>query len=157
MEVQGRNIQERSTIYTKLETVSKGCCKSLINLFLVLRIWVTLIVQMLGSISATDGHACMLRAMCEASAAPLHSDGLLGDALNLLLSAGHALVGGSEEDIGSYREYSEAQTEGMVSVLVISPNNTPQSIIFVGCGLQFQLSGFWRLFILWPILSYFVL
>jgi len=90
MEVQGRNIQERSTIYTKLET-------------------------MLGSISATDGHACMLRAMCEASAAPLHSDGLLGDALNLLLSAGHALVGGSEEDIGSYREYSEAQTEGMVS------------------------------------------
>ena len=73
-------------------------------------------VQMLGSISATDGHACMLRAMCEASAAPLHSDGLLGDALNLLLSAGHALVPGaeSEEDIGSYREYSEAQTEGMV-------------------------------------------
>lgn len=71
---------------------------------------------MLGSISATDGHACMLRAMCEASAAPLHSDGLLGDALNLLLSAGHALVPGaeSEEDIGSYREYSEAQTEGMV-------------------------------------------
>ena len=69
---------------------------------------------MLGSISATDGHACMLRAMCEASAAPLHSDGLLGDALNLLLSAGHALVGGSDEDIGSYREYSEAQTEGMV-------------------------------------------
>ena len=72
---------------------------------------------MLGSISATDGHACMLRAMCEASAAPLHSDGLLGDALNLLLSAGHALVGGeSEEEIGSYREYSEAQTAGMVRV-----------------------------------------
>ena len=71
---------------------------------------------MLGSISATDGHACMLRAMCEASATPLHSDGLFGDALNLLLSAGHALVGGeSEEEIGSYREYSEAQSEGMVS------------------------------------------
>ena len=74
-----------------------------------------MLTQMLGSISATDGHACMLRAMCEASATPLHSDGLLGDALNLLLSAGHALVGGSEEEIGSYREYSEAQTEGMVS------------------------------------------
>ena len=25
------------------------------------------LVQMLGSISATDGHACMLRAMCEVS------------------------------------------------------------------------------------------
>ena len=82
-------------------------------------------VQMLGSISATDGHACMLRAMCEASAAPLHSDGLLGDALNLLLSAGHALVGGEEEDVGSYQEYSEAQTEGMVSVcLVLFPMPT---------------------------------
>ena len=108
---------------------------------------------MLGSISATDGHACMLRAMCEASAAPLHSDGLLGDALNLLLSAGHALVGGeSEEDIGSYREYSEAQTEGMVSHLL----NDTQSIS-ISCGLQFQLSGFWGLLTRWPILSYFVL
>jgi len=91
IEVQGRNIQERTTIYTKLET-------------------------MLGSISATDGHACMLRAMCEASAAPFHSDGLLGDALNLLLSASQALVGEeTEEEVGSYRDYTDAQAEGMVS------------------------------------------
>ena len=39
MDVQGRNIQERSTIYTKLETVSRGFWnRELIDLFLVLRI-----------------------------------------------------------------------------------------------------------------------
>ena len=44
---------------------------------------------------------------------------------DLLLSAGHALVGGEEEDVGSYQEYSEAQTEGMVSVcLVLFPMPT---------------------------------
>ena len=26
-----------------------------------------------------DGHHCLLRAMCEASATPLHADGLLGE------------------------------------------------------------------------------
>ena len=73
----------------------------------------TLTRQLLGSISQTDGHSCMLRAMCEviisiiailqggnrkfstlqASSNPLHADGLLGDVVNLLLSAGQALVG----------------------------------------------------------------
>ena len=51
----------------------------------------------------------------QASAAPFHSDGLLGDALNLLLSASHALVGEeTEEEVGSYRDYTDAQAEGMV-------------------------------------------
>ena len=68
---------------------------------------------MLGSISSTDGHSCMLRAMCEAAATPHHSDGLLGDAINLVLSAGHALVGG-EEELGEYRDYTQAQTDGQV-------------------------------------------
>ena len=57
----------------------------------------------------------MLRAMCEAAANPHHSDGLLGDAINLVLSAGHALVGG-EEELGEYREYTQAQTEGQVRI-----------------------------------------
>ena len=51
----------------------------------------------------------------QASAAPFHSDGLLGDALNLLLSASQALVGEeTEEEVGSYRDYTDAQAEGMV-------------------------------------------
>ena len=32
-----------------------------------------------------DGHACMLRFLCEASSAPLHSDGLAGQLINSLL------------------------------------------------------------------------
>ena len=31
------------------------------------------------------GHACMLRFLCEASSAPLHSDGLAGQLINGLL------------------------------------------------------------------------
>ena len=46
--------------------------------------------------------------MCETSATPLHSDGLLGDAINFLLS-------GSYEATTSHdREYSEAQAHGQV-------------------------------------------
>ena len=32
-----------------------------------------------------DGHACMLRFLCEASSAPLHSDGFAGQLINGLL------------------------------------------------------------------------
>ena len=32
-----------------------------------------------------DGHACMLRFLCEAASAPLHSDGLAGQLVNGLL------------------------------------------------------------------------
>ena len=47
--------------------------------------------------------------MCETSATPLHSDGLLGDAINFLLT-------GSYEATTSHdREYSEAQAQGQVS------------------------------------------
>ena len=55
------------------------------------------------------GRECLLRAVCETSATPLHSDGLLGDAINFLLS-------GSYEATTSHdREYSEAQAQGQVS------------------------------------------
>ena len=39
------------------------------------------VAQMTGS----DGHTCLLRAMCETSATPLHDDGLIGLFLNLTL------------------------------------------------------------------------
>ena len=35
----------------------------------------TYVAQMTGS----GGHGCLLRAMCEASATPLHDDGLVGE------------------------------------------------------------------------------
>ena len=39
-----------------------------------------------------DGHACMLRFLCEAASAPLHSDGLIGHLVNgLLLTPRHIL------------------------------------------------------------------
>ena len=65
IEVQGRNIQERTTIYTKLETVGQVLSFCLIQDEFFSNDYE--LVQMLGSISATDGHACMLRAMCEVS------------------------------------------------------------------------------------------
>jgi DM4/DM12 family len=34
-----------------------------------------------------DGAGCLLRAMCEVAAHPRHEDGLLGDAINMLLTA----------------------------------------------------------------------
>ena len=148
---------------------------------------------MLGSISATDGHACMLRAMCEvskllsshtgailrkksslivwqfhikleqfwpkltvfhddaclqASAAPFHSDGLLGDALNLLLSASHALVGEeTEEEVGSYRDYTDAQAEGMVRRI--------SNIIIACISLYHVVPYIWDIYIqqnyTWPV------
>jgi hypothetical protein len=85
---------------------------------------------MLGSVSDTDGHACLLRAMCEASAAPGHGDGLLGDALNLLLAAGQAVVGGVEADTGEYREYTAAQAKGAVgaALRILKPSYFPSGL-----------------------------
>ena len=34
--------------------------------------------QYVGQVSRSDGHSCLLRAMCEVSANPHHEDGLLG-------------------------------------------------------------------------------
>ena len=39
-----------------------------------------------------DGHACMLRFLCEASSAPLHSDGFAGQLVNALLLTPKHLV-----------------------------------------------------------------
>ena len=38
-----------------------------------------------------DGHACVLRMICETAETPFHTDGLLGEAVNLLLLPAHIL------------------------------------------------------------------
>jgi len=86
--VQEQHIKERSGVYTKLE-------------------------GLLGAVTQKDGRSCLLRAMCEASSAPLHVDGLLGDVVNLLLSAGQALVGGVESKMrDEFSEYVTAEDQG---------------------------------------------
>jgi hypothetical protein len=53
----------------------------------------------------------LLRAMCEASSTPLHDEGILGDAVNFLLTASYA----AEETDEKFKEYLEAQAEGKVN------------------------------------------
>ena len=64
----------------------------------------------MSQITGADGHACLLRAMCEAGATPLHDEGILGDAVNFLLTANYA----SEETDDKFRKYLEAQATGQV-------------------------------------------
>ena len=64
----------------------------------------------MSQITGADGHACLLRAMCEASATPLHDEGLLGDAVNFLLTANYA----TEETDEKFKKYFAAQAQGQV-------------------------------------------
>merc|ERR1719474_1030209 len=66
------------------------------------------IEKYMSQVTGADGHACLLRAMCEASATPLHDEGLLGDAVNFLLTANYA----SEETDEKFKEYVAAQVQG---------------------------------------------
>ena len=68
------------------------------------------IEQYMGQVTGVDGHSCLLRAMCEASATPSHAEGLLGDAVNFILTANYAQV---EED-AKFKEYFVAQSKGQV-------------------------------------------
>jgi len=65
------------------------------------------VAQMTGS----DGHKCLLRAMCETSATPLHDDGLLGDAINFLLTGSYSAADAVAVD----KSYFEAQAKGQLS------------------------------------------
>ena len=67
------------------------------------------------SVPGIDGQACLLRTICEVAVAPEHEDGILGDALNMVLtvtntvnSLGHQR---SEKDV-----YVEAQVYGQVQI-----------------------------------------
>ena len=68
------------------------------------------IEKYMGQATGVDGHACLLRAMCEASSTPLHDDGLLGDAVNFLLTVNYAV----EESDDRFKNYLEAQAKGQV-------------------------------------------
>merc|ERR1711892_446889 len=69
------------------------------------------IEKYMGQITGADGHACLLRAMCEASATPLHDEGILGDAVNFLLTANYATV----ESDQLFKKYLDAQSKGQLS------------------------------------------
>ena len=72
----------------------------------------------MSQITGADGHACLLRAMCEAGATPLHDEGILGDVVNFLLTANYA----TEETDDKFKEYLEAQAKGQVMYLHIKTN-----------------------------------
>ena len=61
-------------------------------------------------LTGADGHACLLRAMCEASSTPLHDEGLIGDAITFLLTANWAV----EEPDNRFKKYYAAQAKGQV-------------------------------------------
>ena len=65
----------------------------------------------MGQVTGADGHACLLRAMCEVSSTPLHDEGLLGDAVNFLLSATHNYIA---EESDMFKDYLGAQAKGQV-------------------------------------------
>ena len=60
-------------------------------------------------VSGADGHACLLRAVCEVGSAPEHEDGILGDFVGVLLNTKHS------DD----KAYTDAQLEGQVSIKIV--------------------------------------
>ena len=83
-----------------------------------------------------DGHSCLLRAMCEASANPQHDDGILGktgtpvsvgvisdtlgDLTNFLLTGSYSAPDQNSEE---GRPYLEAQAVGQVGLSVVALSN----------------------------------
>ena len=61
-------------------------------------------------LTGTDGHSCLLRAMCEASSTPLHDEGLIGDAITFLLTANYV----ADEPDHKFKKYFAAQAKGQV-------------------------------------------
>ena len=57
-----------------------------------------------------DGHACMLRAICDVARTPHNADGILGDMFNLLLTPSYAI-----EQVSPYwgdDDFLQAQRQG---------------------------------------------
>lgn len=61
----------------------------------------------LSQVGGIDGRGCVLRTLCEMSQEQRHADGLLGDAMNLLLTPMHMLKSLSNTDA-----YIRAQQDG---------------------------------------------
>ena len=57
----------------------------------------------------------MLRAICEVAIAPEHEDGLMGDALNMLLTVTNT-INSVTDSYGDAQEYVDAQKTGLVSI-----------------------------------------
>ena len=68
------------------------------------------IEEYLGRMIGADGQQCLLRAMCEASATPLHDEGIIGDAVTFLLTTNFK----TEENHQRFEKYFEAQAKGQV-------------------------------------------
>ena len=64
-----------------------------------------------GMFTGADGHSCLLRAMCEVGSNPFHEEGILGDAVNFLLTGNYA----AEEEDERFLSYQEAQATGQIS------------------------------------------
>merc|ERR1719270_698244 len=58
-----------------------------------------------------DGHACILRAICEVAETPQNTDGFLGDLVNMMLAPVY-LLDGFNGDIGEDTDYIIAQKDG---------------------------------------------
>merc|ERR1740128_507108 len=63
------------------------------------------IEKYLSRIGGVDGHACLKRAICEVAAIPHHDDGILGDAMNLMLKV-------DDTEIEENPEFADAQQVG---------------------------------------------
>ena len=66
--------------------------------------------EILSLMTDMDGNGCLLRVICEASHTPSHNDGLIGDAINMLLLPRQVL-----NNIPEYgeSEYINAQRIGL--------------------------------------------
>ena len=71
------------------------------------------IEEYLGRMIGADGQQCLLRAMCEASATPLHDEGIIGDAVTFLLTSNYV----NEEKDERFEKYFEAQAKGQVKIV----------------------------------------
>jgi len=58
-----------------------------------------------------DGHACILRAICEVAETPQNTDGFLGDLVNMMLAPVY-LLDGYNGNIGEDTDYILAQKDG---------------------------------------------
>ena len=72
------------------------------------------IEKYMGKITGADGHACLLRAMCEASSTPLHGEGVFGDVVNFLLTGIYA----AGESNNKFKNYLGAQAKGQVNTKI---------------------------------------
>lgn len=68
--------------------------------------------EYMGRFSGVDGHACMLRTLCEIAQVPKHKDGFMGDAMNAFFTPTYVLD--SLNEIVNPNEYIKAQRDGRV-------------------------------------------